>query len=105
VNNEATERGFFDHSGSIFTTLSSSTYVNNTEIINNSFTRVLNIEKKNQNIRDDLLIANNSAPSFSRQLEHEEEMKKVEGEPEPSVTVIRRGRGRGRKPTIVTVED
>lgn len=36
VNNKATERGFFDHSGSTFTTLSSSTYVNNTEIINNS---------------------------------------------------------------------
>jgi hypothetical protein len=65
-----------------------------TEIINNSFTRVLNIEKKNQNIRDDLLIANNSAPSFSRQLEHEEEMKRSDGEPEPSLTPIRRGRGR-----------
>ena len=36
VNNEATERGFFAHSGSTFTTLSSSTYVNNSEIINNS---------------------------------------------------------------------
>lgn len=36
VNNEATERGFFNHSGSTFTTFSSSTYVNNTEIINNS---------------------------------------------------------------------
>lgn len=36
VNNAATERGFFDHSGSTFTTYSSSTYVNNAEIINNS---------------------------------------------------------------------
>lgn len=36
VNNEATERGFFNHVSSTFTTLSSSTYVNNSEIINNS---------------------------------------------------------------------
>ena len=36
VNNEATERGFFNHVSLTFTTLSSSTYVNNSEIINNS---------------------------------------------------------------------
>jgi hypothetical protein len=36
VNNEATERGFFDHVGTGFTTFSSTTYVNNTETINNS---------------------------------------------------------------------
>jgi len=38
-----------------------------TAAITNSFTRVLNIEKKNQNIRDDILEMNNLSPSYSRQ--------------------------------------
>ena len=38
-----------------------------TAAITNSFTRVLNIEKKNQNIRDDILEMNNMNPSFTRQ--------------------------------------
>jgi hypothetical protein len=42
-----------------------------TAAIDNSFTRILNIEKKNQMIRDDLLIETGSNPSFTRQFEHE----------------------------------
>ena len=42
-----------------------------TAAITNSFTRILNIEKKNQNIRDDLLEQNNMMPSFTRQGEHD----------------------------------
>lgn len=38
-----------------------------TATVANSFTRVLNIEKRNQNIRDDILEINNLTPSFSRQ--------------------------------------
>ena len=38
-----------------------------TAAITNSFTRVLNIEKRNQNIRDDILEMNNLTPSYSRQ--------------------------------------
>jgi len=38
-----------------------------TSIITNSFTRVFNIEKKNQNVRDDILEMHNLSPSFSRQ--------------------------------------
>ena len=38
-----------------------------TAAITNSFTRILNIEKKNQAIRDDLLEQNNMMPSFTRQ--------------------------------------
>ena len=46
-----------------------------TAAIDNSFTRILNIEKKNQMIRDDLLIEYGSNPSFSRQFEHEATMR------------------------------
>lgn len=38
-----------------------------TAAITNSFTRVLNIEKKNQNIRDDILEINGLNPSWTRQ--------------------------------------
>lgn len=46
-----------------------------TAAIDNSFTRILNIEKKNQMIRDDLLIETGSNPSFTRQFEHEAMMR------------------------------
>lgn len=46
-----------------------------TAAIDNSFTRILNIEKKNQTIRDDLLIEYGSNPSFTRQFEHEATMR------------------------------
>ena len=58
-----------------------------TAAITNSFTRILNIEKKNQSIRDDLLEFNGMMPSFTRQNENEtagpsykERMKNVHGE-------------------------
>jgi hypothetical protein len=38
-----------------------------TAAITNSFTRVLNIEKRNQNLRDDILEMNNLNPSYTRQ--------------------------------------
>jgi hypothetical protein len=40
-----------------------------TQTITNSFMRILNIEKKNQNIRDDILIMNGANPSYTRQTE------------------------------------
>jgi len=39
-----------------------------TAAITNSFTRILNIEKKNQNIRDDIMEQNNLMPSMTRQM-------------------------------------
>lgn len=42
-----------------------------TAAVTNSFTRVLNLEKRNQSIRDDLLQENGQLPSFSRQIDHE----------------------------------
>lgn len=46
-----------------------------TASVSNSFTRVLNLEKKNQDLRDDLLIDSGASPSFSRQLAIEEEIR------------------------------
>jgi len=58
-----------------------------TAAITNSFTRILNIEKKNQSIRDDLLEYNSMMPSFTRQNEnatnapsYKEMMKTVHGD-------------------------
>lgn len=45
-----------------------------TAIVNNAFTRVLNIEKRNQVIRDDILEANDLTPSYTRQNENEMQM-------------------------------
>lgn len=42
-----------------------------TQTITNSFMRILNIEKKNQTIRDDMLIMHGVAPSNTRQVENE----------------------------------
>lgn len=48
-----------------------------TASVSNSFTRVLNLEKKNQDLRDDLLIDSGASPSFSRQLAIEEEIRRL----------------------------
>ena len=42
-----------------------------TQTITNSFMRILNIEKKNQNIRDDILIMNGASPSYTRMVDNE----------------------------------
>ena len=42
-----------------------------TAAVTNSFTRILNLEKKNQNIRDDLLEEAGLTPSMTRQNHHE----------------------------------
>ena len=42
-----------------------------TAAVTNSFVRVINIEKRNQNIRDDILEMNNLNPSFTRQYQGE----------------------------------
>jgi hypothetical protein len=46
-----------------------------TAALANSFTRILNIEKKNQNIRDDLLTMHGAMPSYSRQVD--DDMKRL----------------------------
>lgn len=46
-----------------------------TASVSNSFTRVFNLEKKSQDLRDDLLINSGASPSFSRQLALENEIR------------------------------
>ncbi|HEY6437090.1 MAG TPA: hypothetical protein VIY47_10905, partial [Ignavibacteriaceae bacterium] len=53
--------------------------------LQNSFTRVLNLEKKNQDLRDDLLIDSGASPSFSRQLAVEGEIRRLREEAQESI--------------------
>ena len=50
-----------------------------TAAITNSFTRILNIEKKNQNIRDDILEMNGLNPSWTRQNSGSKSMAEMSG--------------------------
>lgn len=50
-----------------------------TAAITNSFTRILNIEKKNQNIRDDILEMNGLNPSWTRQNSGSKSMEALSG--------------------------
>ena len=49
-----------------------------TAAITNSFTRILNIEKKNQNIRDDILEMNGLNPSWTRQYRDSDRPKNID---------------------------
>jgi len=49
-----------------------------TAAVTNSFVRVINIEKRNQNIRDDILEMNDMNPSYTRQHQGEWERKMAE---------------------------
>lgn len=49
-----------------------------TAAITNSFTRILNIEKKNQNIRDDILEMNGLNPSWTRQYANQDRPKSLD---------------------------
>ena len=48
-----------------------------TTVASNSFKGTLKIEKKNQNIRDEILINRGLTPSFSKQLEHENKIRQL----------------------------
>ena len=50
-----------------------------TAAVTNSFTRILNIEKKNQNIRDDILEMNGLNPSWTRQNSGKQSMEALSG--------------------------
>lgn len=53
-----------------------------TAAITNSFTRILNVEKKNQTIRDDILEMNEMMPSYTRQAQNENKVKEQKAKDE-----------------------
>ena len=59
-----------------------------TATVNNSFTRVLNLEKRNQTIRDDILIDQGHLPSYSRQLAHEETLRELRDAIESDINTL-----------------
>jgi hypothetical protein len=72
-----------------------------TTIIKNCFTRVLNVERRNQHIRDDLLIIAGVQPSYSRQIDHEIEQRFGDQHPGMAAMVskvVELPKKRGRKP-------
>lgn len=64
-----------------------------TTTVKNAFTKILNNEKRNQTIRDDILIDNGSSPSFTRQVDDMMEQRAFE---EPATTEEASSK-RGRK--------
>ena len=76
-----------------------------TAAITNSFRRILNIEKKNQIIRDDILQMHGVNPSFTRQLEHEQSVRAAElneptWEQKPAPAKPTRGRKPAKAPVL-----
>jgi hypothetical protein len=55
-----------------------------TVTVSNAFTRILNLEKTNQNIRDDILIMSGVAPSMTRQIDNELAQKVDNNHDEPT---------------------
>lgn len=51
-----------------------------TAAVTNSFTRVFNIEKRNQMLRDDIMEQNGLTPSFTRQLENSSQHRNSDGD-------------------------
>jgi hypothetical protein len=72
-----------------------------TTIIKNSFTRILNNEKKVQHIRDDLLIMHDKSPSHTRHVENEMEQR---SEDTVEKVVFQKKRGRKSKYIITNGE-
>lgn len=72
-----------------------------TQVIKHCFTRVLNLEKRNQNIRDDLLIMAGVSPSFARQVDNEMDQRDdANNKSETEDTVKKIPAKRGRKPKL-----
>lgn len=72
-----------------------------TAAVNNSFTRILNLEKRSQNIRDDLLIMNGAMPSYTRQTEND--MKRLDPGAAMAAAAAKAKPGRGRAKKVPPV--
>ena len=66
-----------------------------TQIVKNSFRRILNLEKRSQHVRDELLIMAGAMPSYTRQVDNEiEQRESLESGDMPSK--------RGRRPKVLS---
>jgi hypothetical protein len=61
-----------------------------TAAVTNSFVRIINIEKRNQNIRDDILELNNMMPSMTRQTSGDNSVPKSATKSAPKTKVSKR---------------
>jgi hypothetical protein len=61
-----------------------------TAAVTNSFVRIINIEKRNQNIRDDILELNNMMPSMTRQTSGDNSVPKPSTKSAPKTKVSKR---------------
>lgn len=80
-----------------------------TTAIQHCFTRVLNVEKRNQKIRDDLLIVAGAAPSYTRQIENEMAYRAANTTTEATTvtataTVVKKKRVAARRKVTMTPE-
>lgn len=71
-----------------------------TQIVKNVFRRILLLEKRNQDIRDDLLIQAGAVPSFTRQVDDELEQREWQPSEKPAKPAEETKR-RGRKRKVV----
>lgn len=63
-----------------------------TVTVSNAFTRVLNLEKRNQNIRDDMLVMHGVTPSITRQIDNSLSQRAIaNGEAPEQKKLVRKG--------------
>lgn len=76
-----------------------------TQIIKNAFRRILNLEKRNQDIRDDLLTMSGAQPSYTRQIDNEFDQRDEGQAPRSATSEANPGekevKRRGRKPKVL----
>lgn len=69
-----------------------------TVTVSNAFTRVLNLEKRNQNIRDDMLIMHGVTPSITRQIDNSIAQRALANGEEPTQNKVTRKASPKKKP-------
>ena len=77
-----------------------------TVTVSNAFTRVLNLEKRNQNIRDDMLVMHGVTPSITRQIDNSLSQRALaNGEAPEQKKLVRKGSPGNPKVEVVEVTE